>query len=80
MQSLVVNKLVKADDGTEHSLVEPIYISLRLFYTDGDSALKSFSIITSPQNQRMEAYWSILKRDQLGWWRKFFQDLVDLKI
>ena len=43
-----------------------------------DNALNSFSIITSPQNQRIEAYWSILQRDRIGWWRRFFQDLADL--
>ena len=42
--------------------------------------INHFSIITSPQNQRIESYWSILQRDRLGWGRRFFQDLVDLEL
>ena len=37
----------------------------------------AFSITASPQNQRIEAYWSILQRDRLGWWKRFLQDLSD---
>jgi len=73
-------KFVKADDGTEHSTIEPLQIVLRMLNTDDDTTLNSFSIITSPQNQRIEAYWSILKRDKIGWWKEFFQDLVDLDL
>ena len=40
----------------------------------------SFSIITSPQNQRIERYWSILQRDRIGWWRRFFTDLTDVEM
>lgn len=69
---------VKADDGTEHALIEPIHVALRMIDSDENTALNSFSITTSPQNQRIEAYWSILQRDRIGWWKNFFQDLVDL--
>lgn len=73
-------KMIKADDGTEHSTIEPLQIALRMLDTDDETALNSFSITTSPQNQRIEAYWSILKRDEIGWWKEFFQDLVDLEL
>ena len=70
---------VKADDGTEHSLVQPIHLLLR--NTDGsDPNLESFSIVTSPANKRIEAFWSILLRDKIGWWKRFFQDMVDLDL
>ena len=45
---------------------------------DSDLALYSFNIITLPKNQCIEAYWSILRREKIGWWRKFFTDLTDL--
>ena len=70
---------VKADDGTEHSLIEAIHIYLRSLNGNGDE-LESFSKISSPQNQRIESYWSILRRDRMGWWRRFLQDLVDLEL
>ena len=56
---------IKADDGTEHSLIEPIHIYFRLL--DGKNEHDDFSIITSPQNQRIESYWSFLQRDRIGW-------------
>lgn len=71
-------RYVKADAGTEHALIEPIHIALRMTDDDEDLALNSFSIITSPQNQRIEAYWSILRRDKIGWWKRFFEDFADL--
>ena len=70
---------VKADDRTEHSLVQPIHLLLRSI--DGsDPDLESFSIVTSPANQRIEAFWSILLRDKIGWWKRFVQDMVDLDL
>ena len=71
-------RTVKADDGTEHSMIEPIHIALRMINDNEENALNSFSIITSPQNQRIEAYWSILQRDRIGWWKRFFGDLSDM--
>ena len=69
---------IRADNGTEHSIVDPIHTYLR--HTDGrEGAIDSFGITTSPQNQRIEAYWSILQRDRIGWWRRFFNDLTDLE-
>ena len=42
--------------------------------------MESFSIVTSPANQRIEAFWSILLRDIIGWWKQLFQDMVDLDL
>ena len=72
-----VPKKLKADDGTEHSLIEPIHIALRDIRNDED-VISSFSIVTSPLNQRIEAYWSKLKQDRMGWWKRLFQDMLDL--
>lgn len=69
---------IKADDGTEHALIEPIHLYLSSLTED--SEVNHFSIITSTRNQRIESYWSTLQRDRLGWWRRFFQDLVDLNL
>ena len=70
---------IKADNGTEHSLIEPIHVYLRsLSY--GQDNLGSFSIISSPENQRIESYWSTLQRDRIEWWKTFFRDMVDLNV
>ena len=70
---------VKVDDSAEHSLVQPIHLLLRNI--DGsDPDLESFNIVTSPANQRIEVFWSILLRDKIGWWKRFFQDMIDLDL
>ena len=55
---------IKADNGTEHSLIEPIHLHLSAL--NGNLEMNHFSIITSPQNQNIESYWSVLQRDRLG--------------
>ena len=40
--------------------------------------MESFNIVTSPANKRIEGFWSIFLRDKIGWWKQFFQDMVDL--
>ena len=69
---------IKADNGTEHSLTEPMYLHLSAL--NGNLEINHFRIITSPQNQKIESYWSVLQPGRLGWWRWFFQDLVDLEL
>ena len=70
---------VKADGGTEHSLVQPIHLLLRNI-GGSDPDLESFCIVKSSANQRIEAFWSTLLRDKIGWWNQFFQDMVDLDL
>ena len=48
---------IKADNGTEHSLIEPMH--LHLSPLNGNLEMNHFSIITSPQNQRIESYWLV---------------------
>ena len=45
----VCPRFATADDGREHSTVEPIYTGLKMINIDYD-LVKSFSIMTSPQN------------------------------
>ena len=42
---------------TEHALIEPIHIYFRSI-NEEDGIENAFSIITSPQNQRIEAYYN----------------------
>ena len=64
-----VPNYISADDGTEHSVIEPMHIYLSSLDSNRDESgvLKSFKIISSPKNQRIEAYWSFLRRDKIGW-------------
>ena len=71
-----VPHIIKADDRTRHALIEPIHIYLRSI-NEEEGIQNTFSITPLPQNQRIEAYWSILQRDRLGWWKRFLLDLSD---
>ena len=75
-----IPKNISAYDGTEHSIIEPMHIYLSSLDSNREESdvLKSFKIISSPKNQRIEAYWSFLRRDETGWWKEFFEDLNDL--
>ena len=47
---------MKANHGTEYSLVDPIHIYLRSLNKDTDDALHFFSIVSPPFNQDIESY------------------------
>ena len=68
--------IMKGDDGTEHALIESIHIYLRSI-NEEEEIENAFSNTISPQNQRIEAYWSVLQRDRLVWRKVFLQDLSD---
>ena len=74
-----IPKKLKADDGTEHAIIQPIHSLLRDSVGD-DNSVNSFSIVPSMRNKRIEAYWSKLQQDRIGWWQDFFRDMVDVEL
>ena len=36
----------------------------------------SHRYVPSPQNQRIEGWWSFLRKNQTSWWIDFFNDLI----
>ena len=74
-----IPKKLKADDGTEYAIIQPIHILLQDAVGDNNS-VNSFSFVPSMHNQRIEAYWSKLRQDRIGWWKDFFRDMVDLEL
>lgn len=75
-----VPKIVRADRGTENSLVRDIQIALRQHHNDSFRAERSFLYGRSTANQRIEAWWSQLKRLSGHEWINFFKDLRDAGI
>ena len=71
---------IRADDGTENSIIEPIQIGLRSAHLDEYSGLDSFIIGTSPANQRIESFWSQLAKDRPMWWRQLFAEMTTMGI
>ena len=68
--------IMKGDDGTEHALIESIHIYLRSI-NEEEGIENAFRNTISPQNLRIEAYWSVLQRDRLVWRKVILQDLSD---
>ena len=64
-------KFVKADNGTEHSIIQLLctyFSEVRYgFQINGaEDPLSTFSITTSPLNQRIKAYLSSLRQNKPG--------------
>ncbi|CAD6232719.1 GSCOCG00012228001-RA-CDS, partial [Cotesia congregata] len=71
----LVPTLIRSDYGTENCLVEALQQSLRFYHDDSLSGWKSFIKGKSTSNQRIESYWSQLRRHGLDFWINLFKDL-----
>ena len=58
------------DLGTENGLAAAIHTFFR-------NDTNSHRYVSSPSNQRIEGWWSFLRKDQTSWWMNLFKDLVD---
>ena len=70
-------KIIRGDGGTENVYVAAVQ---RFFRRDGDDSWagdKSFLYGKSVANQRIEAWWGILRRGCSDWWIRFFKDMRD---
>ncbi len=63
-------KRVRTDRGSENGLIATLQCIL-------SNNLNGHVYGSSPQNQRIESFWSLLKRLRLQWWINLFQDLVN---
>ena len=61
-----IPRRVRADRGTENGTISAIQRFLRRHHTDSFSGDKSFQYGKSVSNQRIEAWWSFLKKDTLN--------------
>ena len=67
----------RADVGTENVYVGGIRRFSRSRCEDAFSSDKSFLYGKSVSNQRIEAWWSFLKKSNASWWIDFFKDMRD---
>ena len=74
MQSKVTPKIIRADRGSENTVVAGLQ---RYFLRSTDSGNSCFMFGSSTANQRIEAWWSIMRRSRMNWWINFFKDLRD---
>ena len=69
--------VIRADMGTENVSVAAIQRFFRRGDGDGFAGQKSFLYGKSVSNQRIEAWWSILRRGCTDWWINHMKDLRD---
>ncbi|CAH3181679.1 unnamed protein product [Porites lobata] len=70
-------RIVRADCGTENVVTAGLQRYFRSNADDVFAAENSFMYGTSPANQRIEAWWSVLRKSNADWWIKYFKDLRD---
>jgi hypothetical protein len=70
-------RIVRADCGTENVHVAAMQRFFRFSADDDFAGDKSFMYGKSTSNQRIEAWWSQLRRSSSDWWIKYFKDLRD---
>ena len=68
---------VRADRGTENGIVRDLQTFLRRNHEDGLADQRSFVYGRSVANQRIEAWWSILRRQTTQFWMNTFAELKD---
>lgn len=70
-----VPRIMRGDYGTENVNVAAIQRFLRRNCADSFSGFNSFMYGKSVSNQRIECWWSILRKSNADWWIKFFKDM-----
>ncbi|KAB0795826.1 hypothetical protein PPYR_04655 [Photinus pyralis] len=72
-------KTVRADLGTENGVVEQLQLYLRenKWHSEPLCSLPPFLYGTSPANQRIEAWWAILRKQYSQFWINLFHELKD---
>ncbi len=69
--------IVRTDNGTENVIVAGIQCYFRCNGNDENAGVKAHKYGSSPANQRIEAWWSYLRRHRTNWWMDFFKDMID---
>ena len=72
-----VPRILRGYRGTENVYVAGLQRFFRRNCTDSMAGDKSFLYGRSVSNQRIEAWWSFLRKSDTGWWIRFFKDLND---
>ena len=74
-QLRLVPREIRSDRGTENTIICGIQRFLRRNAEDLISNKNSFVYGSSTHNQRIECWWSILRRSRLNWWINLFKDI-----
>ena len=69
--------MVRTDRGTENTLMAAMQCFLRRSHGDDQASLKAHAYGPSTSNQRIEAWWSHLRKSWTTWWMNFFSQMVE---
>lgn len=68
---------LRTDPGTENGVMAGMQCYLRADGTDALAGERAHCYVASTANQRIECWWSHLRRSRTSWWINFFKDLCD---
>jgi len=71
------SRIIRCDLGTENTTIEVLQPFFRYNCNDAFAGVKSFMYGKSTANQRIEAWWALLRKHCTGWWINMFKDLRD---
>ena len=69
--------IIRADKGTENVNVECMQRFFRRLSQDEFAGNRSFIYGKSTSNQRIEAWWGLLRKSCTDWWIRYFKELRD---
>ena len=69
--------LLVSDCGTENGIAAAMQCTFRAEDQDELAGEKSHRYCSSPDNQRIEGWWSFFRRNRSNWWISLFKDMVD---
>lgn len=70
-------QIIRSDKGTENKNVAAVQRYFRRVDNDEFAGDKSFVYGKSVSNQRIEAWWSMLRRECIDWWITYFKNARD---
>ena len=73
----LIPRCIRADRGSENTTIAGIQRYFRRNVNDSSCGQRSFLFGPSTSNQRIEAWWSIFKRNRCIWWINFFKDFCN---
>ncbi len=68
--------IVRTDCGTENGIIAATQCYFRAAGNDAFAGDKSHVYGSSHANQRIEGWWSFLRRHRTSWWIDYFKDMV----
>lgn len=71
-------RIIRSDRGTENVNVAAMQRFFRRSSSDDFGGEKSFMYGRSTANQRIEAWWGLLRKSCTDWWIRYFKDLRDI--